>query len=184
MTDCNCFASALQVSDQLHRTEQSLASASVDQVLTASRFASSVCRQYASCRSCSDPSYFAIYVLVLRTAVRCYNYLARTSSNTPSPSSVSTSSSRSSQSYRPTSRVRIGAFEVEAPLDDHTRAVILRNELRRATEAAQQLETVLGPSSVKASTHHRDNTTLEYQRGLVKALKEEIAAVEQSLAAA
>lgn len=180
MTDCNCFASALQVSDQLHRTEQSLALASVDQVLNASRFASSVCRQYAACSSCTDPSYFAIYVLVLRTAVRCYNYLAHTS-NTSSPSSVSTSSSGSSQGYRATSRVRIGAFEVEAPLDDHTRAAILRNELRRATEAAQHLDTVLSPSSLKASTHHRDNTTLEYQRGLVKALREEIAAVEQTL---
>ncbi|KAE9988587.1 hypothetical protein EG328_009720 [Venturia inaequalis] len=183
MTDCNCFASALQVSDQLHRTEQALASASVDQVLNASRFASSVCRQYAACRSCTDPSYFAVYVLVLRTAVRCYNYLAHASSNNSSPSSVCTSSSGSSQGYRATSRVRIGAFEVEAPLDDHTRAAILRNELSRAAEAARQLDGVLGPSSSKASTHRRDNTTLEYQRGLVEALRGEIAAVEQTLLA-
>lgn len=183
MTDCNCFSSALQVSDQLHRTEHSLASASLDQVLNASRFASSLCRQYAACPSCTDPSYFAIYVLVLRTAVRCYNYLAHASSNNPSPSSVSTSSSASSQSYRATSRVRIGAFEVEAPLDDRTRAAVLRNELSRAAEAAQQLNTVLGPSSPKASTQYRDHTTLEYQRGLVRALREEIAAVEQILLA-
>jgi hypothetical protein len=181
MTECNCFASALQVSEQLHRTETSLTSASFDQVLNTSRFASSVCRQYASCHSCSDPSYFSIYVLVLRSAVRCYNHLAHASSNTSSPSSVSTNSSGSSQHYRRTSRVRIGAFEVEAPLDDHTRAVILRTELRRAAEAALQLEAVLGPSSVKASTHHRDETTLQYQRGLVVVLREEIAAVDQTL---
>lgn len=185
MTDCNCFASALQVSDQLHRTEQSIASASFDQVLKASRFASSVCRQYAACnfQSCSDPSYFAIYVLVLRASVRCYNYLAHTSSNTSSPSSVSTSSSGSSQGYRAISRLRIGAFEVEAPLDDHTRVAILRNELSRAAEATQQLDTVLSPSSAKAAIHHRDHTTLEYQRSLVKALRDEIAAVEQILLA-
>lgn len=181
MTECHCFASALQVSDQLHRTETALASTSFDQVLNTSRFASSVCRQYASCHSCTDPSYFAIYVLVLRTAVRCYNCLAHASSNSSSPSSVSTSSSGSSQGYRGTSRVRIGAFEVETPLDDHTRTVILRTELRRAAEAALQLEAVLGPSSVKASTHHRDETTLQYQRGLVNALREEIAVLEQTL---
>lgn len=178
MTECNCFASALQVSDQLHRTETALASTSFDQVLNTSRFASAVCRQYALCPNCSDPSYFAIYILVLRTAVRLYNHLTHTSSQNSSPSSVS---SGSSQGYRGTSRVRIGAFEVEAPLDDHTRAVILRTELRRAAEAALQLEIVLGPSSVKASTHHRDETTLQYQRGLVNALREEIAAVEQTL---
>jgi len=181
MTECNCFASALQVTDQLHRTETALASTSFDQVLNTSRFASSVCRQYASCHSCSDPSYFAIYVLVLRTAVRCYNHLAHTSSSSSNTSSPASVSSSSSQGYRGTSRVRIGAFEVEAPLDDHTRAVILRTELRRAAEAALQLETVLGPSSVKASTHHRDETTLQYQRGLVIALRDQIAAVEQTL---
>jgi len=178
MTECNCFASALQVSDQLHRTEASLASASFDQVLNIARYASAVCRQYASCTTCSDPSYFTIYIIVLRKAVVCYSYLAHSSSNTSSPASTSTSSGGSSGG---TSRIRIGAFEVEAPLDDHTRAVLLRTEVRRADEAAQQLEAVLGPGSVKASAHQRDETTLQYQRGLVVALREEIGAVEQKL---
>jgi len=181
--ECNCFASALQVSDQLHRTETALASTSFDQVLNTARFASSVCRQYASCHVCSDPSYFTIYVIILRKAMVCYIHLAHSSSNTSSPASVSTSSGGSSQGWYSarTSRVRIGNFEVDAPLDDHTRTVILRTEVRRAAEAAAQLEAVLGPTSVKALAHHRDETTLQYQRGLVIALREEIAAVEQTL---
>jgi hypothetical protein len=183
MTECNCFASALQVSEQLHRTETALASASFDQVLNIARYASAVCRQYASCAICSDPSYFTIYVIILRKAVVCYNHLAHSSSNNSSPASASTSSGGLSNSWYGggTSRLRIGSFEVEAPLDDHTRAVILRTEVRRAAEAAAQLETTLSPGSVKASAHNRDETTLVYLRSLVSALREEIAAVERAL---
>jgi hypothetical protein len=182
MTECTCFASALQVSDQLHRTETALASTSFDQVLGTARHASAVCRQYAACVSCSDPSYFTIYVIILRKAAVCYNHLAHSSSTSSSPGTASTSSRGSSQGwYGGISRLRIGNFEVEAAVDDHTRTVILRTEVRRAAEAASQLETVLGPGSVKASSHNRDEATLTYQRGLVAALRDEIAGVERTL---
>jgi hypothetical protein len=183
MTECTCFASALQVSDQLHRTETALATASFDQVLSIARHASAVCRQYASCAICSDPSYFTIYIIILRKAAVCYNHLAHSSSTSSSPGTASTTSSAGSSQgwYGPTSRLRIGNFEVEAAVDDHTRTVILRTEVRRAADAAAQLEAVLGPGSVKASGHNRDEATLTYQRGLVAALREEIAAVERTL---
>jgi hypothetical protein len=68
---------------------------------------------------------------------------------------------------------------VDAPLDDHTRNVILRTEVRRASEAAAMLASTLGSTSVKASTQARDEATLTYQRGLVAVLREELAAVER-----
>jgi hypothetical protein len=183
MTECSCFASALQVSDQLHRTETALSSTSFDQVLSIARHASAVCRQYAACARCSDPSYFTIYIIVLRKAVVCYNHLARLSSTGSSPGTASTASSGgSSQGWSGgTSRLRIGNFEVEAAVDDNMRTVILRTEVRRAANAASQLESVLGPGSVKASGHNRDEATLTYQRGLVAALREEVAGVERAL---
>lgn len=183
MTECACFASALQVSDQLHRTETAFASTSFDQVLSIARHASAVCRQYAACRICSDPSYFTIYIIILRKASLCYNHLAHSSSTSSSPGTASTTSSAGSSQggwYGPTSRLRIGNFEVEAPVDDHTRAVILRTEVRRAADAATQLEAVLSPGSVKAGVH-RDEATLSYLRGLVATLREEIAGVERLL---
>jgi hypothetical protein len=183
MTECTCFASALQVSDQLHRTETALATTSFDQILSIARHASAVCRQYASCVSCSDPSYFTIYIIILRKAAVCYHHLAHSSSTSSSPGTASTTSSAGSSqgSYGQTSRLRIGNFEVEAAVDDHTRAVILRTEVRRAADAAAQLESVLGPGSVKASGHNRDEATLTYQRSLVATLREEIAGVERTL---
>jgi hypothetical protein len=183
MTECACFASALQVSEQLHRTEAALTSTSFDHILAVARQASYVCRQYASCANCVDPSYFTIYVIILRKAAVCYNHLARnSSSNGSSPGTASTSSYGSSHSwYGGTSRLRIGSFEVEAQIDEHTRNLILRTEVRRAAEAAAQLETVLGPHSVKGTNHSRDETTLQYQRGLVAALRQEVEGVERML---
>lgn len=182
MTECTCFASALQVSDQLHRTETALASSTFDQVLSIARHASGVVRQYATCRSCSDPSYFTIYIIILRKAAVCYNHLAHSSSTNSSPGTSSTSSGGSSQGWGGgTTRLRIGNFEVDAPLDDHTRTVILRTEVRRAAEAAASLEAVLGAGSVKSNTQNRDEATLVYQRGLVAALIEEVAALERIL---
>jgi hypothetical protein len=182
MTECNCFTSALQVSDSLHRTETALASSSFDHVLSIARWASAVVRQYASCAICSDPSYFTIYVIILRKAAGCYSSLAHSSSASSSPGTASTSSGGSSQGwYGGTTRVRIGNFEVDAPLDDHTRNVIMRTEVRRASEAAAQLESTLGSTSVKASTQARDDATLTYQRGLVTVLREELDAVERLL---
>ena len=182
MTECNCFPAALQISDQLHRLEASLASTTFDQILTTARYVSAVCRQYAACPICSDPSYFTIYVVILRKAVVCYTHLTQSSSTTSSPGTASTSSAGSSRGwYGGTSRVRIGNFEVDAPLDDHTRAVILRTELRRAAEAAAQLGSVLSSGSVKGAPQMRDDVTLSYQSGLVSVLREEIAAVQRLL---
>jgi hypothetical protein len=183
MTLCNCFASALQVSDQLHRTETAIASTSFDYVLSVARNASYVCRQYASCPHCSDPSYFTIYVILLRKAAACYNYLIQSGSNGSSPSTTSSSSQGSSSHgwYGGTSRLRIGSFEVEAALDEHTRNLILRTEVRRAVEAAAQLETVLGSSSVKGQSPSRDATTLQYQRALVSTLRDEVGNLERVL---
>lgn len=183
MTECNCFASALQVSDTLHRTEAALAATSFDQVLSIARWGSAVCNQYAVCSQCSDPSYFTIYFLILRKVATCYSYLAHSSSTTSSPGTASTSSSGSSSQgwYGGTTRVRIGNFEVDTPLDDRTRNVILRTEVRRALEAAAQLESVLSSNSVKASGAARDETTLVYHQSLVASLREEIAAIERAL---
>ncbi|KAF2434841.1 hypothetical protein EJ08DRAFT_433451 [Tothia fuscella] len=178
MSECGCFASALQISDQLHRTETALTSTSFDQVLTVARHAQVVCRQYANCSRCSDPSYFTIYIIILRKATACYRYLVRSSSSTNSSPATGSTSSSSNGVYNGTSRLRIGNFEVDAPLDDHTRTVILRTEVRRAIEAAAHLDAVLSPHSVKTS---RDEATLSYLRGLVDALKEEISSVERSL---
>ncbi|KAF2404536.1 hypothetical protein EJ06DRAFT_526617 [Trichodelitschia bisporula] len=181
MSGCTCFASALQVSEQLHRTEAALASTAFDHVLNVARHASAVCRQYAACPLCADPSYFPLYVIILRKAAACYSHLIQAASPAgASPGTASTASGVSASSSGQgahTSRVRIGAFEVDAPLDDHTRALILRTEVRRAAEAACALETVLGPGSPKAAAH-RDETALMYQRGLVGALREEIGALE------
>ena len=182
MTECNCFSSALQVSDSLHRAETALASTSFDHILSISRWASAVVRQYASCAVCSDPSYFTIYVIILRKAASCYSSLAHSSSASSSPGTASTSSRGSSQGWTGgTTRVRIGNFEVDAPLDDHTRNVILRTEVRRASEAAAALEATLSPASVKGSTQSRDEATLTYLRGLVAVLREELGAVERLL---
>jgi len=74
----------------------------------------------------------------------------------------------------------VGAFEVEASLDDHTRNMILRTEVRRAVEAAAQLESVLGSNSVKGQSH-RDETTLQYQRAIVSALRDEVGNIERVL---
>ncbi len=182
MTECNCFASALQVSDSLHRTESALASTSFDSVLSINRWASAVVRQYAACSVCSDPSYFSIYIIILRKAASCYNSLAHSSSASSSPGTASTSSSSSSQGwYGGTTRIRIGNFEVDTPLDDHTRIVILRTEVRRASEAATQLESTLSSTSVKAAIQTRDEATLTYLRGLVVVLRDELAAIERLL---
>lgn len=182
MTECNCFANALSVSDSLHRTETALTSSSFDHILSISRWASAVVRQYASCAVCSDPSYFTIYVIILRKAAGCYSSLAHSSSASSSPGTASTSSGGSSQGWSGgTTRVRIGNFEVDAPLDDHTRNIILRTEVRRASEAAAQLESTLSPSSVKSSMQARDEATLTYLRGLVTVLREELSAVERLL---
>jgi hypothetical protein len=182
MTQCGCFASALQVSDQLHRTETALASTSFDQVLSISRHASAVCGQYASCARCTDPNYFTIYVLILRKATSCYSHLVHSASSTSSsPGTASTSSGGSSQAWHGgTSRLRIGNFEVEAPIDDYIRTSILRTEVRRASDAAGQLDAVLGPGSVKACAP-RDEATLVYLRSLVASLREEIGSVERTL---
>ncbi|KIW09339.1 uncharacterized protein PV09_00243 [Verruconis gallopava] len=182
MTECNCFASALQVSDSLHRTETALASTSFDHILSVARWAAAVVRQYASCSMCSDPSYFTIYVIILRKAASCYSSLAHSSSASSSPGTASSSSGSSSQGwFGATTRVRIGNFEVDTPLDDHTRSVILRTEVRRASEAAAQLESTLDSTSVKATRQVRDEAALTYQRGLVAVLREELAAVERLL---
>ena len=183
MTQCNCFASALQVSDQLHRTETALSSATFDHVLSVARNASYVCRQYAACPYCSDPSYFTIYVIILRKAAVCYHHLIQSASTGSSPSATSSSSHGSSSHgwYGGTSRLRVGAFEVEASLDDHTRNLILRTEVRRAAEAAAQLETVLGSHSIKGTNHGRDETTLQYHRAIVSALRDEVGNIERLL---
>jgi len=183
---CTCIYSALQVSDTLLRTEASLFSSSFDQVLNAARHASVVVRQYCHCAHCSDALYFTTYVVILRKAAVCYNHLANLSLRSPSTSSspgrasnTSTSSGESS-SYGGTSRLRIGNFEVDAPVDDYTRSVILRTEVRRAADAAAELDTVMGPGSVKAYRQW-DQATLTYQRVVVANLQEEISAVERTL---
>jgi hypothetical protein len=141
-----------------------------------------VVRQYASCAVCSDPSYFTIYVIILRKAASLYSSLAQSSSATSSPGTASTSSNGSSQGWNGgTTRVRIGTFEVDTPLDDHTRNVILRTEVRRASEAAAQLDSTLSSTSVKASMQARDEATLTYLRGLVAVLREELGAIERLL---
>jgi hypothetical protein len=182
MTECTCFASALQVSDQLHRVEAALTSTSFDKVLGIARHASGVCCHYASCGSCPDPSYFTIYIIILRKVAACYSYFANSPSYNSSPGTSSTSSGASSQggSSGGTSRLRIGTFEIEAPVDDHARTVILRTEVRRAADAATELDAVLGPGSIKAAVY-RDEATLMYLRGLVTALREEIVGVERIL---
>jgi hypothetical protein len=70
---------------------------------------------------------------------------------------------------------------VDTPLDDHTRNVILRTEVRRAAEAAGQLESTLSSTSVKASIQARDEATLAYLQGLVTVVREELGAVERLL---
>jgi hypothetical protein len=188
MSECDCFASALQVSEQLHRTETALASTSFDHVLNVARQASVVCRRYASCSQCSDPSYFTIYVIILRKAAACYTHLAQhvvgqgSSPGTTASTGSSAGGSTSSQwSYATTSRLRIGSFEVEAPLDEHTRTIILRTEVRRAAQTAAVLEAVLGPASIKASSRGTDEAALQYQRGLVATLTEDIRNVDKIL---
>lgn len=187
MTQCNCFASALQVSDHLHRAETAIASTSFDHVLSVARNASYVCQQYASCPHCSDPSYLTIYVILLRKAAGCYQHLIASRSTGSSPSTTS-SSSQSSASHGwysgTTSRLRIGSFEVEASLDDRTKNLILRTEVRKAVEAAARLEMVLGPHSRKTQSHSRDETTVQYQRALVSQLREEVGNIERLLCAA
>jgi hypothetical protein len=191
MNECACFASALHVSEQLHRTETSLATTAFDQVLTTARRASAVCRTYASCPDCRDPSYFTLYVIILRKAATCYGHLAYSTGQGASPGTASTTSSGASSSAggggqgwftgQATSRLRIGAFEIEAPLDEQTRTIILRTEVHRAAGTAALLEAVLGPNSVKAAAHGRDETALHYQRGLMATLKEEIATIDRYL---
>lgn len=219
MTECACFASALHVSDQLHRTETSLATTAFDHILSTARRASAVCRTYAACPDCPDPAYFTLYVIILRKAAACYAHLAYSPppphgsaalGQGASPGTASTSSSGGASSsaggsgggggwyatQAATSRLRVGAFEVEAALDEQTRAIILRTEVQRAAGTAALLEAVLGPGSVKAAAAAaaggggaahgggaggRDETALHYQRGLVATLKEEIATVDRYL---
>lgn len=182
MTGCNCFADALRASESLHSTERGLASTSFDHILSVSRWASSVVRQYCSCTMCADPSYFTIYVIILRKAASCYSSLTHSSSASSSPGTASTSSGSSSQGWNGgTTRVRIGSFEVEAPLDDHTRNVILRTEVRSASEAAAQLESTLSSTSVKALLQARDEATLAYLQSQVAVAREELGAVERIL---
>lgn len=181
MTECTCFSSALQISEHLQRTESGLAYASFDQVLTVARQASAVCQQYAYCPSCADPSYFTIYIVILRKVTACYAHLIRASNLGQSPGTASTSSagSGSSASHGSITRLRIGAFEVEAPLDEQTRAIILRTELRRASEAAFMLEAAVGTQSMKPALLHSDEVTLHYHRTMIASLREEIANLEQ-----
>jgi hypothetical protein len=184
MTECACFSSALQISEHLQRTESGLAYASFDQVLTVARQASVLCRQYAACPSCTDPSYFTIYVVILRKAAACYAHLIRSSNLAASPATSSTTSSTGSSSLGSQgsyTRLRIGAFEIEAPLDEQTRAIILRTEVRRALEAAMLLESVLGHHSVKPTVLRADEATVQYQRGLVATVKSEVGNLEQYL---
>jgi len=178
MPQCACFSSALQISDQLQRTESGLAYASFDQILTVARRASAICHHYAACTLCSDPSYYTIYVVILRKAANFYAHSVRSSSLGSSPGTASTSSGGSLGSYGSISRLRIGSFEIEAPLDEQTRAIILRTELRRAAEAASLLESLLGPHTTKPGLLHADEATHQYQRGLVSGLRDEISNLE------
>lgn len=184
MTECACFSSALQISDQVQRIENGLAYASFDQVLTVARRTSVLCRRYAACPNCTDPSYFTIYVVILRKTAACYNHLVRTSNLTQSPATVSTAGSTesgSSGSHVSLSRLRIGAFEIDAPLDDQTKVIILRTEIRRALEAAIFLESVLGHHSEKPAMLKSDEATLQYQRGIVSTARDELSSLEQYL---
>lgn len=182
MSQCNCFASALQVSDQLHRTETALLSASFDHILNVARNASRVCQQYSTCPGCSDPSYFTIYIIILRKALACYNHLIKLLSTDTSPATSSCSQEWSSHGrYGGTSRLRIGSFEVDAVLDDHTRNLILRTEVRKAAGAAAQLECVLRSNSVKTRNHSWAEATLQYLRSLVSELRDEVGNIERLL---
>jgi len=148
------------------------------------RQASVVCRQYAACSNCTDPSYYTIFVIILRKAATCYAHLIRSSNLVSSPATASTTSSSGSSSFGSHgsyTRLRIGAFEIEAPLDEQTRSIILRSEIRHALEAAMLLESVLGHQSAKPAVLRSDEATLQYQRTLVATVRDEIANLEQYL---
>jgi ABC-type Fe3+/spermidine/putrescine transport system ATPase subunit len=180
MTACNCVAFALHTSEQLNRIESSLTSCSPDQILTTARQASLVCQQYALCPHCSVSASFVLFPALLSKSVALYDHLLRLPSQSSSPAAASTSSA-SSGWYGATTRLRIGAFEVEAGLDESTRAAILRAQVRRVAETATLLVAVVSPSGLKGGRNSLDESTVEYQRSLVTGVRDEIAALDQRL---
>jgi hypothetical protein len=179
MTTCTCLAFALHTCEQLNRIELNMPSAPLDQVMMVARQTRSVCHQYVLCPHCIDAGGFAVYPMLLSKAIGCYYQLLRSASQGASPGAAS-SSSGSSGGFGGINILRIGSFEVEASLDEQTRAAILRAEVRRVAETVSVLDTVMSPSSLKG-VQGSNESALRYNLSLIAALKEEIGGLEHRL---